>query len=97
MGKTRTLLHSCGYPLVKEEVVDSVDVGHGLHLPGELRATLIRDHYAERCSLPVGMLFYWYDGTPEMDEAELAQHEVKQCPGCGAALPLGEKETNREK
>ena len=58
MGKTGTLLKSCGYPLVKEEVVDSVDVGHGLHLLGELRATLTRDHYAERCYLPVGMLFY---------------------------------------
>ncbi len=36
--------------------------------------TLIRDQYVKRGYLPVGMLLYWYDGTLNMDDAELAQH-----------------------
>lgn len=32
MGKTQFTRHSCGYALVREEVIDSVDVGSGLHL-----------------------------------------------------------------
>ena len=91
MGQTRVTAHSCGYPLVLEEVTDAVDVGHGLHLPEELRAVLRRDEYTERCYLPLGILLYWYDGTLAMEDAELAQHEVKSCPKCGAALPLGQR------
>lgn len=91
MGKTSTLLHSCGYPLVRDAISDVVDVGHGLHLPAELRETLIRDQYAERCYLPVGTLLYWYDGVLDMDDAELAQYEVKRCPKCGGVLPLSER------
>jgi hypothetical protein len=91
VGQTRVTAHSCGYPLILEEVTDSVDVGHGLHLPDELRATLRCDEYAERCYLPLGILLYWYDGTLDMEDAELAQHEVKYCPKCGAALPLGKR------
>jgi hypothetical protein len=58
MGQTQLTRHSCGYALVREEVIDSVDVGSGLHLPSELRATLRRDQYTERCYLPVGTLLY---------------------------------------
>jgi len=88
------MAHSCGYLLVREEVIDAVDVGHGLYLPNELRTTLHRDQYTERCSLPLGILLYWYDGTLDMGDAELAQREVKQCPKCGSALPLGKQSTD---
>jgi hypothetical protein len=91
MGHTSATTHSCGYPLVLEDVIDAVDVRHGLYLPGELRTTLRRDQYAERCFLPIGTLLYWYDGTLDMEDAELAQREVKQCPHCGSNLPLGKK------
>jgi hypothetical protein len=37
MEHTRAATHSRGYPLILEEVVDAVDVGHGLHLPDELQ------------------------------------------------------------
>jgi len=92
MGNKTASVHSCGYSLVKVEVPDLVDVGHGLHIPKELQATLVRDQYTERCYLPIGTLLYWYDGSLDMEDAELAQHEVKQCPKCGAALPLGAKQ-----
>lgn len=95
MGQTRVMTHSCGYPLVLEEVVDAVDVGYGLHLSDELRATLHRDQYTERCYLPVGILLYWYDGTLDIEDAELAQHEVNSCPKCGSALPLGKQAEQR--
>lgn len=49
MGQTQLIEHSCGYVLVRDAVIDSVNVGSGLHLPPELRATLRRDQYAERC------------------------------------------------
>jgi hypothetical protein len=75
MGQTQLTKHSCGYALVREEVIDSVDVGSGLHLPAELRATLRRDQYTERCYLPVGTLLYWYDGSLDMEDAELARAE----------------------
>jgi hypothetical protein len=80
MGQTQLPKHRCGYAFVREEVIDSVDVGSGLHLPSELRATLRRDQYTERCSLPVGTLLSWYDGSLDMEETELAKLEVKQCP-----------------
>lgn len=92
MGQTKATKHTCGYPLLVEEVVDAVDVGLGLHLPSELRARLRRDEYEERCYLPVGKLLYWYDGTVDMGDAELAQREIKNCPRCGAALPLGKSD-----
>ena len=64
-------------------------LANGLHLPSELQATLRRDQYTERCYLPVGTLLYWYDGSLlDMEDAELAQREVKQRPQCGMALPL---------
>ena len=91
MGQAKAITHSCGYPLVLDEVIDAVDVGHGVHLPNELRTTLRCDQYTERCSLPLGILLYWYDGTLDMEDAELAQREVKQCPKCGSALPHGQK------
>lgn len=91
MGQTRARAHSWGYPLVLEEVVDAVDVRHGLHLSDELRATLRRDQYTERCYLPVGILLYWYDGTLDREDTELARHEVNSCPKCGSALPLGKR------
>jgi hypothetical protein len=88
MGQTQMMVHSCGYALVRDAVTDAVDVGHGLHLPAELQATLQRDQYTERCYLPIGTLLYWYDGSLDMEDAELAEREVKRCPNCGAVLPL---------
>lgn len=89
MGQTHIVRHNCGYQLLREEIVDLVDVGHGLYLAEELRATLHRDEYAERCYLPIGMLLYWYDGTPDIENAELAKRQVTHCPQCGSALPPG--------
>ena len=88
MGQTQLRRHTCRYMLVREEVIDSVDVGHGLYLPAEVRATLRRDEYTERCYLSIGTLLYWYDGSLDMEDAELAEREVKRCPQCGMTLPL---------
>lgn len=59
MEQTRATTHRCGYPLVLEEVIDAVDIGHGLHLPDAVRTTLRYDQYTERCSLLIGILLYW--------------------------------------
>ncbi|HEY4384040.1 MAG TPA: hypothetical protein VGN34_06135 [Ktedonobacteraceae bacterium] len=33
MGQTHLTRHRCGYTLVREAVIDFIDVGSGLHLP----------------------------------------------------------------
>jgi hypothetical protein len=85
MGQTQLTRHSCGYALVREEVIDSVDVGSGLHLPSELQATLRRDQYTECCYLPVGTLLYCVqtpsvrktDGEwPSRSHRDQARHHV---------------------
>jgi hypothetical protein len=42
MGQIQLIEYSCGYALVRDAVTDSVDIGHGLYLPAELRVTLRR-------------------------------------------------------
>ncbi len=87
MGTVIPTTHECGYPLLKEEIIERVDVTSPEDIPESLRGKIRSDQLPEHQHRyrEVGTLLYWYNGEHE------AEREIKNCPRCGAPLPLYKK------
>jgi hypothetical protein len=88
MGTVIQATHECGYPLIKEESIERIDVTGASDIPESLRGHIRSDQLPEHQHhyLEVGTLLYWYDSEHD------AEREVKHYPRCGAPLPLYRKQ-----